>query len=282
MRKKPLPLILKMTKNVIFGFLLQTLFFNVLLANRIEAQKINEVFVSISFNKGKLVDVLKEIEVQSAFHFTVHENDDFLNELISINHKRISIEGALKEISKNTGLAFQQINNNISIRRQNKDERARKLEQANIEINGQVVSGTDNLPLPGVAIKVKGTTQGTISDIDGNYTITADENAVLQFSFIGFATKEEAVNGRSLINIVLEEDQQNLDEVVVTAIGIKQQKKKLGYATQEVNTDVLGEARTMNLGNALSGQIAGLTVTNPTGIFQSPSFSLRAIMDPNH
>lgn len=275
MRKKPLPLILKMTRYVMLGFLLQFVFSNALLAEKIEAKKINEVFVSISFHKGKLVDVFKEIEEQSEFHFTVHENDEFLHEVISIHHNKISVEDALLEISEDTGLAFQQVNNNISVRRHRVKKRENSVEDAQIEIKGQITSGTDNLPLPGVAVKVKGTLQGTVSDFDGNYSIRADENATLQFSFIGFATAEVDVNGRSIINVVLEEDQQNLDEVVVTAIGIKQQKKKLGYATQEVNTEVLGEARTMNLGNALSGQVAGLTVTNPTGIFQSPSFSLR-------
>ncbi|WP_186755733.1 SusC/RagA family TonB-linked outer membrane protein [Echinicola salinicaeni] len=141
-------------------------------------------------------------------------------------------------------------------------------------VKGQVTDAS-GAGLPGVTVMIKGTTNGTVADFDGNYKINADRNAVLQFSFIGFTSKEEAVNGRSLINVVLEEDQKSLDEVVVTAIGIKQQKKKLGYATQEVNTEVLGESRTMNLGNALSGQVAGLTVTNPTGIFQSPSFKLR-------
>ena len=66
-----------------------------------------------------------------------------------------------------------------------------------------------------------------------------------------------------------------MDEVVVTAIGIKQQKRKVGYATQEVPTEVLEESKTMNIGNALSGQIAGLIVNNPTGVFQAPSFNLR-------
>ncbi|EAZ80541.1 SusC/RagA family TonB-linked outer membrane protein [Algoriphagus machipongonensis] len=145
---------------------------------------------------------------------------------------------------------------------------------AQVQVKGKVSDETGE-GLPGVTVLVKGTTKGTIADFEGNYTISADENAVLVFSFIGFETKEEAINGRSIINLTLNEDSRSLDEVVVTAIGIKQQKKKLGYATQEVPMDVVGEASTLNLGNALTGQIAGLTVNNPTGMFQSPSFSLR-------
>lgn len=145
---------------------------------------------------------------------------------------------------------------------------------AQVQITGKVSDET-GVGLPGVTILVKGTNKGTVADFDGNYSIMADESATLVFSFIGFEAQEETINGRSIINITLAEDSKSLDEVVVTAIGIKQQKKKLGYATQEVPMDVIAEASTLNLGNALSGQIAGLTVTNPTGMFQSPSFSLR-------
>lgn len=145
---------------------------------------------------------------------------------------------------------------------------------AQVQIKGKV-SDAIGEGLPGVTILVKDTNKGTIADFDGNYTIMADESAILVFSFIGFEAQEESINGRSVINISLVEESKSLDEVVVTAIGIKQQKKKLGYATQEVPMDVVAEASTLNLGNALSGQIAGLTVTNPTGMFQSPSFSLR-------
>ena len=142
------------------------------------------------------------------------------------------------------------------------------------QVKGQITDAL-GVGLPGVTVMIKGTSKGTVADFEGNYIIEADEDAILQFSFIGFATQEIPINGKSKIDVVLKEDEKSLDEVVVTAIGIKQQKKKLGYATQEMNTEVLGESRTMNLGNALSGQVAGLTVNNPTGIFQSPSFKLR-------
>ena len=92
---------------------------------------------------------------------------------------------------------------------------------------------------------------------------------------MGFVSQEVKINARTVIDVVMQEQSQNLDEVVVTAIGIKQQKKKLGYTTQQINNEALSESQTMNVGSALSGQIAGLTVTNPTGLFQAPSFSLR-------
>ncbi len=129
--------------------------------------------------------------------------------------------------------------------------------------------------LPGVNILLKNTTTGTITDTDGQYSLETPKSGILVYSFIGFAAQEVQIEGRSQIDISLKEDLQNLDEVVVTAIGIKQQKKKLGYTTQEVNSQALEQAKTMNVGSALAGQVAGLTVTNPTGIFQTPQFTLR-------
>ncbi len=129
--------------------------------------------------------------------------------------------------------------------------------------------------IPGVSVRDKGSNKVTLSDFEGKFSIDAAKNSILTFTYIGFITQEINSNGNSQINVILLEDSKTLGEVVVTAIGIKQQKKKLGYATQEVKLDVLSEAKTMNIGNALTGQVAGLTVNNPTGIFQAPSFSLR-------
>lgn len=129
--------------------------------------------------------------------------------------------------------------------------------------------------LIGVNISIKNTTRGVVTDFDGNYEIKAAGDETLIFSYMGFVSQEVKVDNRTIIDIIMSEESQNLDEVVVTAIGIKQQKKKLGYTTQQINNEALSESQTMNVGSALSGQIAGLTVTNPTGLFQAPSFSLR-------
>lgn len=131
------------------------------------------------------------------------------------------------------------------------------------------------MPLPGVTVAAKNTSLVTRTNADGKYAINAEKGAILVFSMIGYAKQEELVSDRKIIDVLLKNDIASLNEVVVTAIGIKQQKRKLGYATQEVNTEVLAQSKTNNLGNALSGQVAGLTVNNPTGMFQSPGLTLR-------
>lgn len=127
----------------------------------------------------------------------------------------------------------------------------------------------------GATVMVKNSTNGTVTDIDGRYSIDVPKNGTLLFSFIGYQTVEKQVAGHTVINVELTDDVKAIDEVVVTAIGIKQQKKKIGYTTQQINSEVLNATPSLNVGSALSGQVAGLLVANPTGLFQAPSFKLR-------
>ena len=134
----------------------------------------------------------------------------------------------------------------------------------------KTVSGTvtdqGGLPLPGVSVIVVGTTAGTQTDFDGNYSIEVTEGANLRFSYIGQKTVTRTVGSSNTLNIELEEDAQALEEVVVTAaLGITREKKSLGYATQEVTGDQLSETRNSNALNALSGKVAGVQVSNATG-----------------
>lgn len=128
----------------------------------------------------------------------------------------------------------------------------------------------------GASVKVKGTKDGTVTDANGHFILNVPKNSVIEVSYMGYNTVEKKINGKQTeLSITMQDEMKAIDEVVVTAIGIKQQKKKIGYTTQEVKTEALNQPGTVNVGNALSGQVAGLTVTNPTGIFQAPTFTLR-------
>ncbi|MCC8142894.1 MAG: TonB-dependent receptor plug domain-containing protein, partial [Tannerellaceae bacterium] len=138
--------------------------------------------------------------------------------------------------------------------------------------SGKVMGTVEDLfgPVTGASVVVKGTTNGTITDMDGNFVLNGVSNGdILQISFIGYVTQELVYSGQSSIHVNLEEDTQKLDEVVVTALGIKREKKALGYATQELKGDDLVNARESNITNALSGKVSGLQVirssTGPGG-----------------
>jgi len=137
------------------------------------------------------------------------------------------------------------------------------------------VTGTSGEPLPGVNIIEKGSLNGTISGPEGNYSILTSPNATLSFSFIGFVSQEIMISERNVIDVILQESAISLDELVVTALGISQSKKAIGYSTQEVDTDPITKSNSPNLGNLLSGQVAGLTIDNKTGLFQAPDIALR-------
>lgn len=127
-------------------------------------------------------------------------------------------------------------------------------------ISGKV-SGTDDLGIPGVNVVVKGTGAGTITDFDGKYQIKVENGQTLVFSFIGYTSKEVAFNGQQAINIVLEEETQAVEEVVVTALGLKRENKALGYSVQQQSGSDLTEARDPNIVNSLAGKVAGVNIT---------------------
>lgn len=131
----------------------------------------------------------------------------------------------------------------------------------------RTISGTisdETGPLPGVTVLKKGTTQGTETDFDGNYTIKAKTGDVLVFSFVGMKTTEKTVGTSAKINLVMENDNV-LNEVVVTALGLKQNTKKLAYAAQSVVQDDLNTGQESNIKSAIAGKIAGAQVASQAG-----------------
>jgi TonB-linked SusC/RagA family outer membrane protein len=131
-----------------------------------------------------------------------------------------------------------------------------------IVVTGTVTSLEDGSPLPGVNIMVQGTTNGITTNVDGKYTISVpNSDASLVFSFIGFLTETVKVGNQNQIDVSMSPDITGLQEVVVTALGVKREKKALGYSVQEVNGQALVENRENNVLNGLSGKVAGLQVS---------------------
>jgi len=128
-------------------------------------------------------------------------------------------------------------------------------------ITGIVTAKSDGSPLPGVNILIKGTSKGSDTDFDGNYTIEASKGDVLIFSFMGMKTASITIGDNSIINVALLDDAESLNEVIVTALGMKKEKKALTYSAQEVKGDDLTRVKQTNPINSLSGKTAGLTIT---------------------
>jgi len=137
--------------------------------------------------------------------------------------------------------------------------------QSNTKVKGVITSGADGLPLIGVNVVEKGTTNGTVTDFDGNFELTVSSNAVLDISYIGFLSQEvKIVAGKTTYNVVLKEDSQALDEVVVVGYGV-QKKKLVTGATVQVSGDNLQKLSTTNALGALQSQSPGVNITQSSG-----------------
>jgi len=145
-----------------------------------------------------------------------------------------------------------------------------------VKISGVITEKVSGQPVPGVSISVKGGSSGTQTNGDGKFSINANENDILRIFSIGYTEQEIKVSSaNTTLNITLEEAQNALSEVVVTALNIPKEKKSLGYAVQELKSKDLAEAREVNLVNALAGKIAGVQVTNSQGDMGSSRIIIR-------
>lgn len=241
--------------TIILAMKLTAIFIIAVLTN-VSATSYSQI-VTLHENKTSVEKVLRSIEKQTGYHFLYDKQDVSKAGTVNIEADRVSIQKALDECFKNQPLTYKIFEQTIVVRKQ--DQSKSKASFALQKIQGTV---TDNKgqPLPGVSVKVKGTTIGTVTDVDGKYSLNVQGTETLVFTFIGFNTQEIPVNGKTVIDITLAEDSRQLNEVVVTALGIKRSARELGYATQQVNAKDLTQSRPTNLAAGLSGKVAGLQI----------------------
>lgn len=143
---------------------------------------------------------------------------------------------------------------------------------AQTQVRGTVVDD-ESEPVIGATIQIKGTTQGTVTDYDGRFSLSAPAGGTLVISYVGYSTQEVAVSAN--VNVVLKSDSELLDEVIVTALGIKRDRKALGYAVQDLKADQLNKSGTTSLANAIQGRLSGVDVRQSSG---SPGASSQIVI----
>jgi TonB-linked SusC/RagA family outer membrane protein len=217
--------------------------------------------ISLSVKNTALIEVLKQIEKQSGFFFYFKEADLEAKYVESFEIKNTNITKVLDGALKNTDLEYRIIDKYVVVKKKETASLA-SVQQERI-VTGTITDGTD--PLPGVNVIVKGSTAGAVTDIDGKYSIAVPDNkAMLIFSFIGYIAQEVAVNGLSVIDILLNEDTQKLNEVVVVGYG-SQKKINVTSAISSVKGDVLLQSPTTNLSNSIVGRLPGLIAVQGNG-----------------
>lgn len=241
--------------------------------------------LTLDVKQASIERVFEEIESISDYRFLFESNGIALEKKVTLHLKNIKIAKVLDILFKGTDITYK-IKGRQIILITAKDKpiignplALHSTKMAKNEIFQQQVTGviTDDQgqPMPGANVIEKGTTNGTQTDFDGNYSIEVQGDAILIFSYIGFKTIEIPVADQTTLNISLVEDSAQLEEVVVTALGISREKKSLGYATQEVSGDDVNKVATDNVVNALSGKVAGVQVKSSSNMGGSSNVVIR-------
>lgn len=226
----------------------------------------SEIVISLDFANAPLSEVLNEISRQTSLSMVYNAKDVDPNRKVTIHANREKLSKVMTDLLKNTNTTYSVRDNHLVVYSTKETPTVHStMQQKQRTIKG-TVSDEYGEPLIGVSVLVQGTTTGTITDIDGNYTLEIlNDEAVLEFSYIGYQKISLRVAGASSFNIIMKEDAQQLNEVVVTAMGIERKEKSLTYATQQVKGDELMKVQDANFVNALSGKASGVTITPSAG-----------------
>ena len=201
--------------------------------------------------------LISAIEKQTNMSVDYGQNTLDLAKQVKVNSKTEKLSTLLDAMLSGTGLEYSISGRHIIITK----SEAQKTQQHSGKkqtVKGQVLDANGN-PLIGVTVKVKGTNNAAVTDLDGNYSINAERGDMLEFSYVGFTTKEARANG-SQLNQTLQEDSKELNEVVVTALGIKREQKALSYNVQKVAGEELSVNKDANFINSLNGKVAGVNI----------------------
>ncbi|HEU0124998.1 MAG TPA: carboxypeptidase-like regulatory domain-containing protein, partial [Flavobacterium sp.] len=228
-------------------------------------QSAKDVQISLNLKDATITEFFKAVEQKTTFTFVFDEKISGTSQRISIYADKESLDGVLTKIASKTGLSFRKLNNTITVTHSGR---------AQMNVRGKVLDES-GMPMPGVTILEKGTKTSTMTDMEGNFSFAVSSSAVLVVSYMGYISQE--VNASAgLITITLKPSTSELNEVVVTALGIKREEKKLGFSQQTIKSENLSQGRPNNWSSGLKGKVAGLSITSTgSGPLNSQQITLR-------
>jgi TonB-linked SusC/RagA family outer membrane protein len=237
--------------KVTFGLLL---IFNLSAVAGVYSQK----RISLKLKSAEFADVLSQIEAKSDYRFMFSNRKIPTGKNVTIDVTNKDVPTILNEILVNTGFTYNVLANNLIV------IVPQGQAAADIIVKGKIVDET-GLPVIGASVKIKNAQGGATTDANGLFSLSVPENAVLIISYVSYTTQEIPVAGKTVLNISLKPSANELNEVVVTALGITKDQKTLGYSVTKVGGENMDKARESNIANSLSGRVAGLSVGGTTG-----------------
>lgn len=256
---------MRITSVLLAGFLFQA---------HAEASYSQSARISIEMNNVTVEEVLNEIEAKSEFYFLYNNKLINVDRRVSVDVDAENIESVLQNLFKGTDVVYRIADKQIVLSRKDLAQNTAidGIQQSKV-VTGTVVDPT-GMPVIGANIMVKGTTNGTITDMDGNFSLEADKDAILVVSYIGFANQEIKVGNQSKLSITLKEDAEALDELVVVGYGT-QKKVNLTGAVTAVSGEDMAKRPVTNTTTMLQGQVPGLRIVQGTGQPGAESVSVK-------
>ena len=219
--------------------------------------------ITIHKKNISVIEALKEVEKQTKLSVGYNESQLKNKPSIDLALEKATLENSLTEILKGTGYTYQLKGKYVIIVPQ--EQKATETASTK-RITGRVLDDSGE-PLIGVNVRVEGTSIGTITNIDGNFSLEAPAGSVLSISYVGYTPQTVKVTGQNTYSVQLASDTKLLSEVVVTALGIKREQKALSYNVQQVKSDELTQIKDANFVNSLNGKVAGVTInTSSSGV----------------
>jgi len=263
-------LLFKIMKFSCFGFMLQLIFLGLVSAFDGNAQQplsVREVYISLKLHDASLAEVFDAIEKETEYVFNYDDR------VLKGNKTKIDLKGkksvaeTLLLISELANVKFKQVNNNINVEQIKGN--SRKVEQLKIILQTRNITGTitamdEGEGLPGVNVVEKGTSNGTVTDISGKYSLEVSDGATLVFSSVGYTTEEVQIGNRSVIDLQMAQDIQQLQELVVIGYG-EQQRRDVTGAVSSVDAKEFEDEAISTVSQGLQGKVAGVNVTMSSG-----------------
>src|SRR3712207_4908864 len=216
--------------------------------------------IKLQEKKLTMKSLITAIEKQTAKSVDYGQNTINLTKTVNVSSQDIALADLLKEMLRGSDLEYTITDRHIIIMSKSKQkEHTASVSQSTAKVTGQVVDDKGE-PLPGVSVRVKGSKRATVTDLDGNFTINAEPAETLELTYVGFATREVKASNAAR-KLTLTEDSKVLNEVVVTALGIKRAEKALSYNVQKVSSEELTRNKDANFVNSLNGKVAGVSIS---------------------
>lgn len=223
--------------------------------------KAQNAVIELPSNAVTVETLFSEIEKQTDYLVVYSNRELNVKNIVTLSKKKAKVSDILKELLKSSNLKYEHTNNYIVFSKKNDETNV--TQQTKKKVTGTVMDKNGEAII-GASVLEKGTTNGTITDIDGRFSLEVGAKATLVISYIGYVDQNIAIGNKSMVSIILQEDSQTLEEVVVIGYGT-QKKVNLTGSVASINSEVIENVPASNLSNALSGRLAGVNITQTAG-----------------